>query len=462
MIDIPKDFADSTRLLMGDALYETLVGGLNDEPSVSLRLNPFKTDGRPVGQVTPVPWCDGGYWLESRPNFTFDPLLHAGCYYVQEAASMFLHHVLSRVIDRPVTALDLCAAPGGKSTTARGVLPQGSLLICNEPIRQRAQILSENIQKYGHPDVMVTNNYPRDFRKAGLLFDLIVADVPCSGEGMFRKDAGAIAEWSRQNVENCYRLQREIIEDIWPCLRPGGILVYSTCTFNEQENEDNIAWIRGLGADVLDIDISEEWNITGALKGEDSLYRFIPGRSRSEGLCMAVLRKSDDTVLAERRAKGSGKPTKTRPRTDVGAWINGSDHFTLCERGDTLSAIPTWWLAQYRAAEKSLHLLHAGITLGTVKGKDVVPHQSLALSTALNRSAFALAEVGYGQAIAYLRKEAITLDAATPRGIVLITYHGIPLGFAKNLGNRANNLYPQEWRIKSTHLPEQITTILNI
>lgn len=462
MIDIPKDFADSTRLLMGDALYETLVDGLNDEPSVSLRLNPFKTDGRPVGQVTPVPWCDGAYWLESRPNFTFDPLLHAGCYYVQEAASMFLHHVLSRVIDRPVTALDLCAAPGGKSTTARGVLPQGSLLICNEPIRQRAQILSENIQKYGHPDVMVTNNYPRDFRKAGLLFDLIVADVPCSGEGMFRKDAGAIAEWSRQNVENCYRLQREIIEDIWPCLRPGGILVYSTCTFNEQENEDNIAWIRGLGADVLDIDISEEWNITGALKGNDSLYRFIPGRSRSEGLCMAVLRKSDDTVLAERRAKDSGKPAKTRPRTDVGAWINDSDHFTLCERGDTLSAIPTWWLAQYRAAEKSLHLLHAGITLGTVKGKDVVPHQSLALSTALNRSAFALAEVGYGQAIAYLRKEAITLDAATPRGIVLITYHGIPLGFAKNLGNRANNLYPQEWRIKSTHLPEQIPTILNI
>ena len=213
---------------------------------------------------------------------------------------------------------------------------------------------------------------------------------------------------------------------------------------------------------MLDIDISEEWNITGALKGEDSLYRFIPGRSRSEGLCMAVLRKSDDTVLAERRAKDSGKPTKTRPRTDVGAWINDSDHFTLCERGDTLSAIPTWWLAQYRAAEKSLHLLHAGITLGTVKGKDVVPHQSLALSTALNRSAFALAEVGYGQAIAYLRKEAITLDAATPRGIVLITYHGIPLGFAKNLGNRANNLYPQEWRIKSTHLPEQIPTILNI
>ncbi len=462
MIELPIDFADYTRQLMGDNLYNTLVVGLNQEPSVSLRLNPFKTQAPVSLPATPIPWCNGGYWLDSRPNFTFDPLLHAGNYYVQEAASMFLHHILSQVISAPVTALDLCAAPGGKSTVARSVLPEGSLLICNEPIRQRAQILSENIQKFGHPDVMVTNNYPHDFNKAGILFDLVIADVPCSGEGMFRKDAGAIAEWSRQNVHNCQRLQRSIIEDIWPCLRPGGILVYSTCTFNELENEDNIAWICSLGAEPINITTAPEWAITGALKGSLPIYRFIPGLSHSEGLCMAVLRKTSSLAIPPRRIKTGRKATNIKLRTDATQWINDNKRFTLCSRADSLSAIPTQWLTQYRAAEDTLRLLHAGITLGTVKGNDVIPHQSLALSTALNRTPFTTVEVNYQQAMAYLRKDAITFPAETPRGIVLVTWHGAPLGFAKNLGNRANNLYPQEWRIKSSHLPEHSPSILNI
>ncbi len=462
MIELPIDFADYTRKLMGPDLYSTLSNALGQEPSVSLRLNPFKTQAQPSIPATPVPWCKQGYWLESRPNFTFDPLLHAGYYYVQEAASMFLHHVLTQVITEPVTALDLCAAPGGKSTVARQVLPADSVLICNEPIRQRAQILSENIQKFGHTDVMVTNNYPHDFKKARILFDLIIADVPCSGEGMFRKDAGAIAEWSPQNVNNCQRLQRSIIEDIWPCLRPGGILVYSTCTFNSLENEDNLAWICSLGAEPITISTQPEWGITGKLKGNLPLYRFIPGRSRSEGLCMAVLRKTADDTIKPRRTKTGKKPSPPKLRTDVSQWITGSNGFTLCQQGDVLSAIPTPWLTIYSAAEENLRLLHAGVTLGTVKGNDIIPHQSLALSTALNRTCFTSVEVDYTQAIAYLRKEAITFNSETPRGIVLVTYHGAPLGFAKNLGNRANNLYPQEWRIKSTHLPTEIPSILNI
>ena len=232
-MNLPQDFEQQIRPLFGDDLYNRLAAALdNDDTPTSVRLNPFKQDGGDVADELKdccVPWCPTtGRYLKSRPNFTFDPLLHAGTYYVQEASSMFVDHVVRHLIHEPVRMLDLCAAPGGKSTALRAALPEGSLLFSNEPMRTRAQILSENLQKFGHEDVVVTNNYPRDYRKARIPFDAILADVPCSGEGMFRKDEGAREEWSLQNVENCWRMQREIIGDVWDCLRPGGLLVYST------------------------------------------------------------------------------------------------------------------------------------------------------------------------------------------------------------------------------------------
>lgn len=225
---LPEDFINYTKALTGNELWSIISRGLADEPPVSIRLNPFKcASGSPAESLSDgkVGWCDSGYYLNSRPNFTFDPLLHAGLYYVQEASSMFLDRVMRQYAsDGPRTMLDLCAAPGGKSTVARAALPEGSLLISNEPMRTRAQILAENMQKFGHEDVIVTNNYPRDFGKSRLMFDVILTDVPCSGEGMFRKDDTAISEWSVQNVEKCWRLQREIVSDVWQCLKPGGLL----------------------------------------------------------------------------------------------------------------------------------------------------------------------------------------------------------------------------------------------
>ena len=222
---LPLAFTDHTRNLFGDNLYQTFLKGLDDNPPVSIRLNPFKLSEdtnkiNPALTPQPIPWCKEGFWLKTRPNFTFDPLLHAGVYYVQEASSMFLSYVLHHWIKQPVVALDLCAAPGGKTTCARTSLPAGSLLFSNEPIGKRAQILAENVQKFGHEDVVVTNNYPRDYKKTKLRFDVIIADVPCSGEGMFRKDPQSIEEWSLQNVENCWQLQRSIIADIWDNLKP--------------------------------------------------------------------------------------------------------------------------------------------------------------------------------------------------------------------------------------------------
>ena len=461
---LPEEFIKYTRELMGDDRFESLATGLKDEAPVSIRLNPLKCDiahTAITGKRSDVAWCPTGVYLNERPNFTFDPLLHAGAYYVQEASSMFVAHVLRQTVSDSVRMLDLCAAPGGKSTACRTFLPEDSLLISNEPMRMRANILSENMQKFGHTDVIVTNNYPRDFRKSGLIFDVILADVPCSGEGMFRKDEGAISEWSVQNVENCRRLQREIVSDIWPCLKPGGLMIYSTCTFNAHEDEENAVWIaEELGADFVEIAVSPEWNITGPLVGDNPSYRFLPGTSEGEGLFMTVLRKHgqyDSPTKAPANKKQNRKTDKA-----VSLPLTDSDDFETRERGDRLVAIPKKWADVYDAAAKSLNVIHAGITIGTRKGKDIVPDQSLALSARLNRSKFANVDIDYTQAINYLRKEAVALPDGTPKGFVLLTYKGMPLGFEKNIGNRANNLYPQEWKIKSAHIPEQNEIITEI
>ena len=394
---LPPDFISQAKRIFGDSLWADFLHAMEEEPPVSIRLNPLKTKGWEVIQGEAVPWCRDGYYLKRRPQFTFDPLLHAGAYYVQEASSMFLDEVLRQLMGKEVSsALDLCAAPGGKSTVLRAALPDGCILVSNEPNGKRAQILSENIQKWGAPNSYVTNLYPRDFHKAKLHFDLILVDAPCSGEGMFRKDEGAIREWSKANVEKCRRLQREILQDAWPCLRPGGLLIYSTCTFNTQENEENVQWMmEELGAEVLPVAIKKEWHITGSLlEGfTEPVYRFIPGKTRGEGLFMAAIRK-----------KGGDSEVR-----DV-------------------------------KSEKGLQKLKV---IYESRKEDVFPHT----------------ELTYQQALQYLRREALMLPDDTPKGIVTVTFHGLSLGQVKNLDNRANNLYPKEWRIKSTHIPTEYETI---
>lgn len=391
---------------MGEDRFDRFLSAFGEEPPASIRLNPRRWQAGCSSNLPAeaVPWCPEGYYLGQRPQFTFDPLFHAGCYYVQEASSMFITHVLRSLFREDATLatphlsfLDMCAAPGGKSTAVRTVLPEGSLLVSNEPIATRAQILLENITKWGWPDSIVTNNYPRDFRKAKARFDIILCDVPCSGEGMFRKDPATISEWSLQNVEKCWRLQREIVADAWECLNPGGLLIYSTCTFNIKENEENIRWITDTyDAECIAIPTLPSWNITGSLlKGFDApVYRFIPGITRGEGLFLCVLRKR-----GTRRKESEGR-----------------------------NALPQ---------TKGLNVLSSDITLSEVRS-----------------------ELSDHDALNYLRGEALVLPADTPRGIVTVTYRGIPLGPVKNIGNRANNLYPKPWRIRTTHLPAEAVTVL--
>ena len=413
-MNLPQEFIQYTANLFGSQRWERFEQSFVQETAVSVRFNPWKAKGEVLfPQAEPVPWCEGAFWLKERPLFTRDPRFHAGVYYVQEAGSLFLDHVLRHWVTGPVSALDLCAAPGGKSTLMRAALPAGSVLISNEIDRRRANILLENILKQGHPGVLVTHNAPKDFAKTNLLFDVILTDVPCSGEGLFRRDPAAISEWSPQNVYFCAERQRQILRDIWPCLKDGGLLIYSTCTFNTHENEENVRWIaEELGAELLAVPVRPEWQITESLLAgwNQPVYRFIPGTTRSEGLFMAVLRK-----------KGVNRAFATLP-------------------------------ASLRTQVKKyplLHLLYDGQPAFEAKGREQIPSIAQALSLTTEETSFPRAELSLDAALRYLHREALVLPAGTPRGFVLVTYQGYPLGFVKNLGDRANNLYPKPWAIRS-------------
>lgn len=464
-MNLSVDFINRTRDLLGEEQFAAFCEALSKESPVSIRVNRLKTDAVPEGGHR-VPWCDMGYYLSSRPAFTFDPLFHAGCYYVQEASSMFLEQVLKQYVHEPVVMLDLCAAPGGKSTLARSVLPEGSLLVANEVMRGRVQVLAENVTKWGHPDIVVLNNDPADFAQLGDLFDVILTDVPCSGEGMFRKDPVAVEEWSKENVTLCWQRQRRIVSDIWRCLKPGGLLIYSTCTYNREENEDNVAWIaEELGAEMLPVEVQPEWGITGNLAGKDfPVCRFLPHRTEGEGLFMAVLRKSgeseDDVFVPRRRKEKKGKEKASVLPREVKTWVESSDRYVWTIEENRITAFSAIYQSVYEILRERMRMVCAGIQVAEIKGKDLIPSHALAMSVCRNEKAFPSVEVSYEQAIAYLRKEAFALEADAPRGYILIRYKGKALGFVKNIGNRANNLYPQEWRIRSGYLPEQVSLIL--
>ena len=404
MAELPVLFTEYTRQLMGEERFERYLQSFEEDAPVSIRLNPRKSGEWKVESGERIDWCRNGYYLKQRPNFTFDPLFHAGCYYVQEAASMFLDEVLRQKLSivNCQLSIDFCAAPGGKSTLLRSALPEDCVLYSNEPVRNRASILLENVTKWGYPNHIVTNAYPRDYRKAKMKFDLILCDVPCSGEGMFRKDPATIGEWSPQNVEKCWQLQRDIVSDAWACLNDGGLLIYSTCTFNTKENEENIRWILSEfdDAEVLPIETKPEWNITGSLlEGfTEPVYRFIPGISQSEGLFLCALRKANHGDC---------------PRCEKRSGLQGD-----CPR--------------------DLHPLKAE----TIEGN--LPQ----------------ADLSYPDAMKFLRGEALVLPADTPRGIVEVCFMGHALGQVKNIGSRANNLYPKPWRIKTTHIPTDYEAIL--
>lgn len=458
------DGTDSVRRTLPPLFVEQILNygipeyaGLSDalasgNPAIAVRPNCGK-GVKLSPEFAPVPWNEAARYLESRRRFTFEPEFHQGLYYVQEPSSMIIGEVVRRIsvgMDRPVY-LDACAAPGGKTTAAIDALPPDAFVVANEYMPARASVLRDNLIKWGSTRVAVSRCDASAYGLLDNMFDIISADVPCSGEGMMRKEPEALAQWSPGLVRQCAALQREIIGHLWPALRPGGYLIYSTCTFNREENDNNVDWIvNELGAEPVVIDFPDSWGIVS----HGCMHRFMPHRLRGEGLFMAVMRKPVDFSPSDTAMKVKPSRTSKCDNKQVAGWLLSAGDFTLSIKGGRVNAFPTDLFPMLRRLEKTVNIIYAGVDVGQIKGRDVIPLHSLALSRAFDSTAFPQVEVSYEDAIAYLRRDTVTLAAGTHRGVVVLMYAGRPLGFVKNLGNRTNSLLPPEWRILSSHIPE--------
>jgi NOL1/NOP2/sun family putative RNA methylase len=441
------------------------VSGFNEESFIkvhesgqqvtSIRLNPSKqvNNNLPSAitnlQSEHVPWCSTGKYLSERPSFTFDPTFHAGAYYVQEASSMFIDHILKQLYTNesyPAKALDLCAAPGGKSTLLAAALPN-TFIISNEVIKSRVTILAENISKWGSSNVIVTHNDPRHFQQLKGYFDLMVVDAPCSGSGLFRKDVKAIDEWSEENVEMCSMRQQRILTDAILSLKKDGVLIYSTCSYSQQEDENICDWImENLHLEPLSISIDPTWGIVETVSEKYNVpgYRFYPDHLKGEGFFIACFKQpheTDESYLSAKDLQGISK----MENQIIDSFFKNINDVEIFKQKETFIAYPKKFEEEITIAQSVLNVRKSGVAVGVIKGKDLIPHHEFALSHLLNDN-IPYVELDYDKAILYLKRKDLSLDASA-KGWTLLKYGGLNLGWAKVLQNRINNYYPPEWRI---------------
>lgn len=428
------------------------LASISSPGKTSIRSNPLKPCSMAVlgGHASAVPWAECGLFLEGRPVFTLDPCFHAGAYYVQDSSSMFVGHVFSEAVKitggQGIKILDLCAAPGGKTTDIASRMPSGSVLVANEVVRQRASVLKDNVETWGHPDVIVTSSDPSDFgRRMKDYFDIILVDAPCSGEGMFRKDRLALEQWSEDAVALCSARQKRILADVWPSLKPGGMLIYSTCTFNRHENGNNVKWMsETLGAEIMEID-SPEAEAAGAFRDDIGGLLFVYGMVPGEGQYCALVRKTGDCVQERGNVKRHG--LSSLPES-LGRLFDREMYLLQDKRSpESVIAASKYVATAASSLAGAVKIVSAGIRAGVFKGKDFVPDPALALSSAFDRTSYPVADIDRGAALKFLARESFFIGNM-PKGYVVICHDGLPLGFVKNIGNRMNNLHPPGRRIR--------------
>jgi 16S rRNA C967 or C1407 C5-methylase (RsmB/RsmF family)/NOL1/NOP2/fmu family ribosome biogenesis protein len=455
-LTLPPSLVQSLKNVPGfdkDAFEKVHTSG---EQVTSVRLNPKKIFNIQSSifnsSLEKVPWNDHAYYLPVRPSFITDPLIHAGAYYVQEASSMFLEEALKQAVDlsQPIKILDLCAAPGGKSTLIQSIISDSSLLVSNEVIKTRASILSENITKWGATNVVVTNNDPKDFQRLDGYFDVIVVDAPCSGSGLFRKDPEAITEWSEQNVQLCHQRQQRILADVLPSLKEGGVLIYSTCSYSKDEDEDICDFlINDCHLASIKYLLNPDWNVieTTSEKHQAFGYRFYPNKLKGEGFFIAAFKKSGSESGERRTLKPRSKTEKiTEKEFEIlKPLLKKPEDFSFIKLKEEVLAIPAQFMDELTILQTALYIKKAGVKLGTIIRDQLIPDHELALSTIIASSVPTLA-VDKETALQYLRREEIKLET-TEKGWVLLTYEQLPIGWVKVLPNRVNNYYPKEWRI---------------
>lgn len=453
-MNLPKALIQSLLPVKGfrqEAFEQVHVSG---ERITSVRFNPWKDpqvhqSHLPIQQ--PVPWTEQGFYLTERPSFTFDPLFHAGVYYVQEASSMFLEQALKQAVNltEDIKVLDLCAAPGGKSTHLQSLLSPGSLLVTNEVIKTRAAILEENIVKWGGPNAIVTNNDPADFAALEGFFDVIVIDAPCSGSGLFRRDPEAIKEWSEQAVQLCSQRQQRILADSYPALKEGGVLIYSTCSYSQDEDEVMLDWLmQQFDLVSVRLETAADWGIVEVQSDQQQAYgyRFFPDQVLGEGLFLACFKKQEEDQYRARAPKRKAlQKASAKEAAIVTPWLRPGSPVQMWKQGEMILAFPANLEQELLAVADKLYIRSAGITTGKIAGNQLVPEHALAVSTLIHKETVAVS-LKKDEALQYLRKEPVMIPSAQT-GWALVQYENIPLGWVKLLGNRINNYYPSSWRI---------------
>ena len=465
-MELPRTFVERVLRDLGTTEGEALCRALDGEACVSIRVNPAKAEGlrgeQParVSEVLPmltaagrVPWCADGFLLAGRPSFTFDSDFHAGAYYVQEAASQFVGCLLQGVPTSGARILDLCAAPGGKTTLYASLVGRGGLVVANEIDRRRASVLADNVRKWGTGNVVVTTCEPHAVCDCEAWFDVVAVDAPCSGEGMFRKDPAARGEWSENNVRQCAARQDDILREAWRALRPGGTLIYSTCTFNRDEDEGSLermlAWAGDEVAAPYPVDVDPAWGIVEGGVGPFRTFRFFPHRTVGEGFFAAVARKAPDAPGRQRLPKGRRSMVAPADRASAGElrrWVREPDRMVF---GTVAGTGYAWYGEQAEAVKtlsEALPVICSGVALGQLFKGRLKPDPALAFFDGLERGAVPVAGLDDEQALRYLRRQEVAAGALA-EGVNLVTARGRALGFAKRIGARVNNMYPNSLRI---------------
>lgn len=449
---LPVAFTERMRKQLGAEEAERLFVALDSVSPVAVRLNPAKCGEEGVwGDGEAIVWSENGRKLKERPSFTLDTAFHAGAYYVQEAASQFIDHIIAGEALQGKRVLDMCAAPGGKTTIYSTAVGVEGLVVANEYVRSRANILADNVRKWGMGNVLVTNNAPEHLAQFEGWFDMVAVDAPCSGEGMFRKEEVARADWSEEVVKMCVARQMSIVREAWQSLKDGGLFIYSTCTFNEDEDEGVLrAFIEEMGdvfAPSQRVEIDEKWGIVKGEVGVFQTFRFFPHKTDSEGLFVAVARKAEPTTQHTPKArKRVMQEVDKSARKELMKWLKDADRHTFAEVGDTIYAYCTEQFKAVQVLSEGLTAIYSGVAMGQIfKGK-LKPDWALSQYVGLERTVVAVEELDEARALDYLRKRDIAVGDMA-EGVNLLTHKGRALGFVKRVGARCNNLYPNSLKI---------------
>ena len=456
-MQLPERFVERMRQELGEAEATALCEALATEPSTAIRLNTPKMSCPPFEAET-VPWSADGYTLPERPAFTLDPAFHAGAYYVQEASSQFAGYILSQAVGgraqcEGLRVLDVCAAPGGKSTNYASLVGEHGLVVANEINRSRAAVLADNARKWGLGNMVVTCNDSAHLGDYEEWFDVVAIDAPCSGEGMFRKSEEACEQWSEANVRMCADRQWEIVKNVFDTLRPGGVLIYSTCTFNRDEDEALVQRICDEWGEAIEpaqeVDVADEWGAVVGRVGAFQTFRFFPHRVKGEGMFMAVARKAGEPTSRRRMPKARREviaAVEKRSEQELSRWVKEPKRMRFFSAGDTIYACWAEHYDEIKALSSRLAVIYSGVALGQIfKGK-LKPDGALAFYVGLNRDAVATAELSLDEALQFLRKLDMSAEPFV-EGVNMVLYKGLPLGFVKRVGARVNNMYPASLRI---------------